>query len=141
MSARSRAMRRELDLGLLASDLSKLLPRANQYCKVDYLELLNDLRAFGVTTRADLRSLLLRHRREMLRIEREPLDRVNTKIQRQELGEVAFLEIQRRGVFFGPAGLLRLVLELEHGELFREYMSKQYYGGDAGLTSDRDGAV
>jgi hypothetical protein len=132
MSARSRAMLRELDPGLLASDLCKLVPRANQYGDVDYLELLNDLRAFGVRTRADLRRLMLRHRREMLRIDREPFDQVNARIQRAELGEAAFGELQRKGVFFSSAGLLRLALELEHGELFREYMSKQYYGGEAG---------
>jgi hypothetical protein len=134
MSARYRAMRRQLDPGTLASDLGKLLPSANQYGDVDHLELLNDLRAFGVTTRADLRGLLLRHRLEMRRIDREPFDEVNAKIQREELGDACFLELQRKGVFFNSAGLLRLALELEHGEEFRKYMSKQYHvaqGGNA----------
>lgn len=126
MGARHRAMRAKLNTAILASDLGKLLPRANRFGEVTYGELLNDLLAFGIITRAHLRRVLLRHRIELRRIDREPFDLLNAKIQRKELGDERFLDLQRRQIFFNSAGLVRLALELEHGERFKEYMSKTY---------------
>ncbi len=126
MSARHRAMKAKLDAKILESDLIRLIPRANQFGDVAYGELLNDLCAFGVTTRAHLRRVLLRHRLKLRRIDREPFDPINARIQRKELGDVRFRDLQRRQIFFHSAGLVRLALELEHGEKFEEYMSKTY---------------
>lgn len=79
-----------------------------------------------MTTRAQLRRVLLRHRLELRRIDREPFDLLNAKIQRNELGDARFLDLQRRQIFFNSAGLVRLALELEHDGKFEEYMSKTY---------------
>ena len=126
MSARHRAMKAKLDLATLASELGKLIPRANQFGDVAYDELLNDLRAFRVNTRAQLRRVMLKHRLELRSIDRQPFDTLNAKIQRSELGEARFLDLQRRQIFFNSAGLVRLALELEHGEQFKDYVSKTY---------------
>jgi len=121
-------MRAKLDSATLASDLGKLIPRANQFGEVAYGELLADLAAFGVTTRAQLRRIFLRHRLRLRQIDREPFDTLNAKIQRKELGDVRFRELQRRQIFFNTAGLVRLALELEHGERFEDYMARAYPG-------------
>jgi len=126
VSARHRAMKAKLDAATLASDLGKLIPRANQIGEVAYGELLNDLSAVGVTTRAQLRRVLLRHRLELRRIDREPFDPLNAKIQRSELGDARCRDLQRRQIFFNSAGLVRLALQLEYGEKFEHYMSKTY---------------
>ena len=119
-------MKAKLDSATLASDLGKLIPRANQFGEVAYDELLNDLNAFGVTSRAQLRRVLLRHRLELRRIDREPFDPLNANIQRGDLGDARFSDLQRRQTFYNSAGLVRLALKLEYGEKFENYMSKTY---------------
>ena len=133
-------MRRLLDAKLLERDLRQLVPRANQFGEIEYHELLEDLQAFGVSTRALLRRLYLRHRKAVLSIDREPFDDLNAKIQRKELGDERFTYFQRRGIFYNPAGLLRLALELEHGDEFRQYIAKRYHAVESADGPKREEA-
>lgn len=130
MNARRKVLRKRLDTKVLYRDLRKLMPRANQFGEVSYCELIDDLNAFEISTRAHLRRLYLRHRKELRRIDREPFDPLNARIQRSELGDSRFDFLQRRRIFFNVAGLVRLALELEHGERWEEYKLRRYHQRD-----------
>jgi hypothetical protein len=125
MSARQRALRQPLTEASLAKMFRRLLPRRNNYCAVNYPELLEELRYFGVQTRRALRKLVLRNVREASRIDQEPLDEINAKIYRSELGDGQFVFLERRRIFFGWEGLMRVILELEFGDMYREFAAQR----------------
>ena len=124
-SARQRVLRRPLDEAGLAKALRSLLPRRNGYCAVNYSELLAELKLFGVLSFRQLRQLILRHRREAIRIDREPLDAINTKIYRNELGVEEFSFLDRRRMFFGWERLMRVILELEFEDRYRDFADQR----------------
>jgi hypothetical protein len=124
-SARQRVLRRPLDETGLAKALRSLLPRRNGHCAVNYSELLAELRLFGVLPFHQLRQLILRHRREAIRIDREPIDAITTRIYRNELGEEKFWFLDRRRMFFGWEGLMRVVLELEFEDRYRDFADQR----------------
>jgi len=101
--------------------LKGLLPRASNYCPANYKELLGELRHFGIVSRGQLRSLILRNRIEAIRIDRTPLDAVNTVIYRKDLGDVEFRERLRTNTWFSWEGLVRLILELEFKDAYRAF--------------------
>jgi hypothetical protein len=110
---------------LLAKALFRLLPRLNNYCPIDYPELLQELRHFGIQNRWQLRRLVLKSVREAIQIDREPLDEVNARMYRKELGDEEFLFLERRRIFFGWEGLMRVILELGFGDQYREFAEKR----------------
>lgn len=124
-SARQRVLRRPLDEARLAKARRTLLPRRNGYCAVNYSELLAELRLFGVLSFHPLTQLILRHRREAIRIDREPLDAINKRIYRNELGEEKFSFLDRRKMFFGWEGLMRVILELEFEDRYRDFADQR----------------
>jgi len=125
ISARQRVLRRPLDEVSLAKALRSLLPRRNGYCEVNCPELLAELRLFGILSLHRFRQLILRHRREAVRIDRAPLDAINTKIYREEIGTKQFSFLERRQIFFGWEGLVRVILELEFGDRYRAFAERR----------------
>jgi hypothetical protein len=125
ISARQQVLRRPLSEATLAKSLRSMLPSRNGYCPVNYPELLGELRFFGILTSRQLRQLILRHRREAIEIDAQPLDTLNAKIYRKELGDEEFLFLARRRMFFGWEGLVRVILELEFGDRYRAYAEKR----------------
>ena len=125
MGARQQVLRQPLTETSLAKAFRRLLPRQNNYCAVKYPELLEELRYFGIQTRGALRRLVLRNIREAVRIDREPLDQINARIYRKELGDAKFRVLERRQIFFGWEGLMRVILELEFGDRYREFADRR----------------
>ncbi len=121
MGARLNKMNRPLDEGTLQAALRRVLPRANNSGVIDLTELRSELMAFGIDTPLRLRALMLAHRHEALRIDREPFDKLNERIQRAELGDQRYAHISQRGLFFNWAGLVRLALELHFGNRYRAF--------------------
>jgi hypothetical protein len=121
MGARHQALQQRLTEASLAKAFHSLFPRKNNFCSVDYAALLAELSAFSVQTRRELRSVVLRHIREAIRIDAEPLDAINAKIYRSELGNEKFSFLKRRRIFFGWEGLMRVILELEFGNRYRAF--------------------
>jgi hypothetical protein len=76
--ARQARMAQLLTEKALPRKLRRMLPRASNYTPPNYGELLRELNHFGITTLGQFRALLLRNRREALRIDRVPLDAANT---------------------------------------------------------------
>lgn len=125
MGARQRVLRQPLTEASLASAFHSLLPRRNNYRAVNYPELLDELRYFGVHNRRALRRLVLRNIREAVRIDREPLDQINTRVYRKELGDERYLFLARRSIFFSWEGLVRVILELEFADRYREFADRR----------------
>lgn len=125
MSARRRVLKQTLDEKTLAAALRRLFPNKNNYCPVNYPELLSELALFGVRNRGQLRRLVLRNIREAVRVDREPLDAMNARIYRNDLGDDLFLFLERRQIFFGWEGLVRVILELEFGDRYREFSERR----------------
>jgi len=132
ISTCQRVLRRSLDEVSLAKALRSLLPRRNGYCAVNYPGLLAELRLFGVLSLQQFRRLILRHRREAIRIDREPLDAMNTRMYREELGEKQYSFLERRQIFFGWEGLVRVILELEFGDRYRAFAERRDHEVEAG---------
>lgn len=125
MGARQQLLRQPLTEAALATELHRLLPRRNNYCAVNYPELIEELRHFGIKNRRALRGLVLRNIREAVRIDREPLDSINARIYREEFGDERFLFLERRQIFFGWEGLVRVILELQFGDRYREFADRR----------------
>ena len=114
-------MNRPLDEGALRRSLRRVLPRSNDFGSIDLGELQAELRTFGIDTPRKLRKLLLTHRREAIRIDRQPFDETNARIQRSELGTERYEYLRRRRIFFDWCGLVRVMLELQFGDRYRDY--------------------
>jgi hypothetical protein len=125
MGARQRLLKQPLTEIVLAKDLCRLLPRQNNYCAVNHPELLGELQYFGIKNRRALRRLILKNIRKAIQIDREPFDALNAKIQREELGIERFLFLERRKIFFGLEGLMRIILELEFEDRYREFADRR----------------
>jgi hypothetical protein len=125
MGARQRALQQRLTEPSLARAFRSLFPSKNNYCSVNYSELLAELSLFGVRTRQQLRNVVLRHIREAICIDREPLDATNARIYRNELGDDRFCFLERRRIFFGWEGLMRVILELEFGDRYRQFADQR----------------
>jgi hypothetical protein len=125
MGARQQALEQPLTQTSLAKALLRLLPRLNNHCPINYAELLQELRHLGIQNRWQLRKLILKNIREAIQIDREPLDEVNARMYRQELGDKEFLFLERRRIFFGWEGLMRVILELEFGDQYRQFAEKR----------------
>ena len=112
----------EQDLPRLAKGV---LPRASNHHPPNYKELLSELKHFGVATHGQFLALLRRNRRGATRIDRTPLDAVNTRIYRDELGSREFNDRIRTNTWFSWEGLIRVILELEYGDSYREFAKQR----------------
>jgi hypothetical protein len=119
--ARQRAMRQPLSVSNIPGVLARLLPRASNYRPANYEELVGELNHFGIRTKKQLRQLVLRNRRQALRIDRTPLDAVNQRIYRAELGENEYRARIRTNTWFAWEGLIRIILELHFGDRYRDF--------------------
>jgi hypothetical protein len=113
-------MNRPLDESALRRCLRRVLPRPNNFGGIDLRELQAELRTFGIDTPCKLRKLLLTHRREAIRLDRQPFDELNARIQRSELGDERYEYLRRRRIFLNWAGLVRVMLELQFGDRYRD---------------------
>jgi hypothetical protein len=102
-----------------------VLPRASNLHPQNFSELLSVLNLFGVATNVQFLMLLRKNRREAIRIDRAPLDAVNTRIYRDELGSREFYDRIRTNSWFSWEGLIRIILELEYGDRYRAFAKQR----------------
>ena len=125
LSARQRAARLPISTQNMPGVLKGLLPRQSNFTSPNYPELLGELNRFGIKTRKQLRAMVLRHRREAIRIDREPLDEVNTRIFRNEMGDKEFAERIRTNTWFSWEAFVRIILELHFGDEYRAFAKER----------------
>lgn len=105
--------------------LGATLPRKNDFGPLAADELLAEARLFGVDTRGKFRALMLRHRRALIEADREPLDALNARIYRSEMGDAYFCDLIRRQRWFAWPALVRLALEFEFGDAYRRFAEQR----------------
>lgn len=103
----------------------KLFPAQNDFSQSDYEEELKELLDFGVDTVEKFKNLMTRHRTTLLKIDNEPLDEQHLKWYRED-NSIEKLELKiEKGFWFAFPGLIRIGLELEFGEKYKQYADKR----------------
>jgi hypothetical protein len=121
MSARFKIYTAPLTEAGMALEMARVLPMRNNFGIINFAELLSEVEAFGVATRGQLRKLLLKHRKELLRIDRDPIDEIHVRIYSEQYGRERVVDLLRRQLWFSWEGLMRIALELEFGEAYAEF--------------------
>ena len=126
-SARSEIDQKELDEALVYKNLRCLFPKVNDYAPSDsgYSEELGELRDFGINTNKQLRLLLKKHRKQIITIDRSPIDAYHQKMYAEEMGAEKFNDHMRKQYWFAYPGFLRIALELEFGEKYELYANER----------------
>ena len=96
--------------------MSRLFPKKNDYGEASFDELVPELARFGVTSVGDLKRLMTRHRRTLLRFDRSRLSVWDRRNAVEEYGEVFVTDTIRRQYWFAYPALVRTAVEFEFGE-------------------------
>lgn len=96
--------------------MSRIFPKKNDYGGASFDELVPELARFGVTSIGDLKRLMTRHRRALLRLDRSPLSLWERRNAAEEYGEVFVADAIRRQYWFAYPALVRAATEFEFGE-------------------------
>ena len=96
--------------------MSRLFPKKNDYGEASFDELVPELARFGVTSVGDLKRLMTRHRRTLLRFDRSRLSVWERRNAVEEYGEVFVTDAIRRQYWFAYPALVRTAAEFEFGE-------------------------
>ena len=123
ISARQRVDRQKLTPELLFKALRTTFPKKNDFApsETGYQEELSELIHFGVISVKDLRTLLNKHRKEILKIDRSPMDQGHQRMYAEELGKEKFNDFVRRQYWFAYPALLRIALDLEFGNEYEVF--------------------
>jgi hypothetical protein len=116
MSAKRSRDKEPLTDEVLLAVLRRQLPRRNGYLAPDCASLVQEARLFGVNTRGKFRQLISKHRRQLVEYDRSALkDAVYLESLRQDHGDEAVREVQRKQRCFTWEALTRTAFEFEFG--------------------------
>ena len=101
--------------------LKEFFPARNDFSECEYEEELEELVHFGITSHSDFRNLLSKHRSRILEIDSEPLNDRDVEVFKKEYGEEHVDRAIEGNYWFAFPALLRLALELEFGDDYREF--------------------
>ena len=112
------AKRREEPLSgeMIHRVMASTFPRRNDYGEGSFEELVPELAKFGVTTLDKFQRLMTKHRKELLRIDRDRLSPAEERQYAEWLGASFVADAVRRQYWFAYPGLVRIAAELEFGE-------------------------
>ena len=105
--------------------LCQTLPEQNDFYKSDYSEELQELLHFGINTRLQLLDMIAKHKEEARSIDSEPLDDYEIQYYSNEYGKGYVEERIERKFWYAYPALLRIILELEFGDRYRDYANKR----------------
>lgn len=80
-----------------------------------------ELARFGIDTVGKFRALMTKHRRELLRIDRDPLAPWEERWFSEDFGSEFVKDAGRRQYWFAYPGLVRIATELEFSEAAAVY--------------------
>ena len=116
ISARQRVFQRKLTGVDIHKAMSSIFPKKNDYGTASFDELVPELARFGITTVGKFRNLMTKHRRELLAIDRDPLQPWEIRHMSESFGELFVKDAVRRQYWFAYPALVRTAAELEFGE-------------------------
>lgn len=96
--------------------MANTFPKRNDYGQGSFEELVPELAKFGVTTLGKFQRLMIKHRKELLRIDRDRLSPAEERQYAEWLGASFVADAVRRQYWFAYPGLVRIAAELEFGE-------------------------
>jgi len=119
--------------------LSETLPKQNDFGESDYSEELQELFDFGIETREQLLELIAKHREEVLAIDSEDMDEFQTKWFVDLYGAEYVNHRVENKFWYAYAGLLRIILELEFEDDYREYAEERDGVNDEDENENEEG--
>ena len=129
--ARRKVYERPLSGEVIHQVMSRIFPKRNDYGSASFDELVPELARFGITTRGRFRALMTKHRRALLRADRERLFPWEVKMFIEEYGEEFVRDATRRQYWFAYPALVRTAAEMEFGEAAVVYEAQQGAARDA----------
>ncbi|GAA4316871.1 hypothetical protein [Flaviaesturariibacter amylovorans] len=105
--------------------LKETFPAQNDFHNTDYCEELQELSDFGITSPEQLKGILDRHSPAVLEYDSDPLGDFHEQHYKSEYGEAFVNERVKGGFWFAYPALLRIALELEFGDRYREYANRR----------------
>jgi hypothetical protein len=93
----------------------KLFPKRNDFGDASFDELVPELARFGVRTTGQFSLLMKRHRRQLLRIDRLPVEPAEKELYAKEFG-ADVKDMERRQYWYAYPALVRKAAALEWGE-------------------------
>ena len=100
---------------LIYSQMKRLFPRRNDFGCGSFEELVPELARFGIDTIGKFRQLMTRLRRQLLRMDSEPLCPPEERMWSEDLGRELVRDKLRRQYWFAYPGLVRIAAEMEFG--------------------------
>lgn len=114
--ARKRVLGQPLNGETIHLAMSRMFPRKNDYGTASFDELVPELDAVGIRTLGPSRRLMLRHRRALLRADRNRLVPWEQRSFSEDLGAYFVNDATRRQYWFAFPALVRIAIEMEYGE-------------------------
>jgi hypothetical protein len=105
--------------------LGGFFPAKNDDFPSDYVEELEELRAFGIATEEHLDEMLHRRAEEVMEIDRSPMSETDIRMHSEDSGEEFVANRLRDGFWFSYPALLRIALELEFGKAYEVYAHRR----------------
>lgn len=96
--------------------MTRTFPKRNDYGTASFEELVPELARFGITTTGRFRALMTKHRRALLRADRERLLPWEARLFAEDYGAEFVSDATRRQYWFAYPALVRSAAELEFGE-------------------------
>ena len=126
MNRRKLIDKEEVDLVYLQKIMRSLFPRRNDCASSNELkEVIDELNRFSIRTKLQTRLFLKKHRRQLLEIDKEPLDAIHQRIYREDLGDDEYNDSLRRQYWFCYPALIRTALEIEFGEKYEKFANER----------------
>ena len=116
LSARVKRREELLSGEMIHRVMASTFPKRNNFGQGSFEELVPELAKFGVTTLGKFQRLMTKHRKELLRIDRDRLSPAEERQYAEWLGASFVADAVRRQYWFAYPGLVRIAAELEFGE-------------------------
>jgi hypothetical protein len=116
LSARARLAQRPLSGEVIHKIMARIFPRKNDYGDASFDELVPELAQFGICTTGKFRRMMTKHRKTLLRIDRDPLAPWEERHFAEDHGASFVKDAVRRQFWFAYPALVRTAAELEFGE-------------------------
>ncbi len=115
-SGRTRANSLPLSGVRIHKTMAGVFPKRNDYGTASFEELVPELARFGITTVGRFRRLMVRHRKALLRVDRDRLAPWEERFFAEDFGEQFVKDAVRRQYWFAYPALVRIAAEMEFGE-------------------------
>ena len=114
--ARKQLLDRPLTGAVVHAVMSKIFPKRNDYGDASFEELVPELAAVGILTAGAFRRLMLKHRLDLLKADRDRLAPWEQRNYSEMFGTAFVADAVRRQYWFALPALARIAMEMEFGK-------------------------